>query len=98
MSAVTDLVQTGTQLVGAATGIGTFAIALMVLIRSNHLVEKVGEIHEQTNGMAAKLNEKTEIIAHAAGVQEGIAAHIAESTGLSAIAVSQAAADAAATG
>jgi hypothetical protein len=69
---MTDLIQPITQIVGAMTGVGTFAIAALVLIRSNHLVQKVGEIHEQTNGMAAKLNEKTEIIAHAAGLQEGL--------------------------
>jgi hypothetical protein len=74
---MTDYIQPITQIVGALTGVGTFTIAALVLRRSNHLVEKVGEIHEQTNGMAAKLNEKTEIIAHAAGLQEGLTQQIA---------------------
>ncbi len=73
------------QIVVALTGVGTFTIAAIVLKRSGHIVEKVSAIHDQnaeivtqTNGMAAKLNEKTEIIAHAAGVQEGLTQHLGE--------------------
>jgi hypothetical protein len=105
-----EYVQPATQIVGAATSIGTLAVAVLVWLKVGTVASEVktvvakseeihgatAEILKQTNGIMERSEAKTEIIAHAAGVQEGLTQHLGEAAAAQAVAVSEAAAAAAA--
>jgi hypothetical protein len=78
------------QIVGTVLGGMTLAFTVFVFLRvgivagkAEQIVAKTEEIHasaigilKQTNGIMERSEAKTEIIAHAAGVQEGLSQHL----------------------
>jgi hypothetical protein len=61
------------SMITAITGVCTFALALFIAYQANKIHEKTDELVIHTNSLTDKLMEKTDVLARAEGVKEGIA-------------------------
>ena len=94
-----------TEILTALSAVGTLGFTVFVFLKVSSVAPKVEaivlkteEIHaasidilKQTNGIMQASNAKTEVIAHAAGVQEGLAQHVASAASLAPAAATAAA-------
>lgn len=100
-----DLIRSVTETITAMCAMGTLGFTVFVFLRvsvvaekAQAIVVKTEEIHaasidilKQTNGIMERSEAKTEVIAHAAGVQEGLAQHVATAASLAPAAATAAA-------
>jgi hypothetical protein len=81
-----DIIRSITEVVTAICGVGTLSLALLIALKGgakiDAIVTKTDDIHtqtidilKQTNGIMEASMGKTEVIAHAAGMAEGLSKH-----------------------